>query len=400
MSYNIGLSGLRTTNQSLDVISQNIANVSTAGFKASRAELAALYSGGQAGGVEMQRVSQNFNKDGTKEFTGRDLDMAISGQGFFMVKDESGQMRYSRAGMFNKDANNYIVSSSGMRLQGYAADASGNLVNGVLTDLQISASSLPAQASTSLEFVANFKADAAIPTSATFNPTDSNSFNFSYSSDLYDSLGTEHTLTQYLVKTADNQWMAHYYLDGNPVDINGTGTNTQAITFNPDGSLNTPTSISLAYSPAGADPMNIDLSLVGSTQFAGDFSVARNATDGYPAGELTGLRVDESGVISAVYTNGRDRVQGKVILANFSNPGGLNQADSTTWTQSFASGTALMGEAGTGALGTLTAGAFEGSNVDLTAELVSLMTAQRNYQANAKSVSTADKLTQVLFNTL
>src|SRR5690606_9797968 len=250
MSYNIGLSGLRTTNQSLDVISQNIANVSTAGFKASRAELAALYSGGQAGGVEMQKVSQNFNKDGTKEFTGRDLDLAISGQGFFMVRDESGQMRYSRAGMFNKDANNFIVSPNGMRLQGYAADANGTLVNGVLTDLRVSASSLPARASNSLEFVANFKADAAVP-AAPFDLTDSNSYNFSYSSDLYDSQGTEHTLTQYLVKTNDNEWTAHYYLDGNPVDVGGTGVNSQTITFNTDGSLNTPTSFNLAYNPAG-----------------------------------------------------------------------------------------------------------------------------------------------------
>lgn len=400
MSYNIGLTGLRTTNQSLDVISQNIANVSTAGFKASRAELAALYSGGQAGGVELQRVSQNFDKDGTKEFTGRDLDLAISGQGFFILKDTNGQLRYSRSGMFNKDADNVIVSANGMRLQGYAADANGNLINGVLTDLRVSASSLPAQASTTLEFVANFKADASIPASAVFDPTDSNSFNFSYSSDLYDSLGTEHTLTQYMVKTADNNWTAYYYLDGNPVDVGGTGTNSQAITFNTDGSLATPTTISLAASPAGADAMNINLSLVGTTQFAGEFAVARNTTDGYPAGELTGLRVDDSGLVSAIYTNGRERIQGKVLLANFANPGGLNQADSTTWTQSFASGTALIGEAGTGALGTLTAGAYEGSNVDLTAELVSLMTAQRNYQANAKSVSTADKLTQVLFNTL
>src|SRR5690606_22325419 len=167
-----------------------------------------------------------------------------------------------------------------------------------------------------------------------------------------------------------------------------------------DGSLNTPTNLNLAYTPTGADAMNIDLSLVGTTQFAGDFSVARHATDGYPAGELTGLRVDESGVISAVYTNGRDRVQGTVSLANFSDPGGLSPADSSTWAQSFSSGTARIGEAGTGALGSLTAGAFEGSNADLTAALVSLMTAQRNYQANAKSVSTADKLTQVLFNTL
>src|SRR5690554_3066792 len=183
MSYNIGLSGLRTTNQSLDVISQNIANVSTAGFKASRAELAALYSGGQAGGVEMQRVSQNFNKDGTKEFTGRDLDIAISGQGFFILKDESGLMRYTRAGMFSKDADNFIVNASGMRLQGYGADANGNIITGAQTDLRISASNLDPQASTSLEFVANFKADAATPTAA-FDPADSNSYNFSYSSNL------------------------------------------------------------------------------------------------------------------------------------------------------------------------------------------------------------------------
>src|SRR5690554_5908177 len=218
MSYNISLSGLRTTNQSLDVISQNIANVSTAGFKASRAELAALYSGGQAGGVEMQRVSQNFNKDGTKEFTGRDLDIAISGQGFFILKDESGQMRYSRAGMFNKDANNYIVSAGGMRLQGYPANANGGIDTGAPTDLQISANKLPPQASNSLEFVANFKADAAIPTAA-FDPTDSNSYNFSYSSNLYDSQGVEHTLTQYLIKTADNEWTAYYQIDGQNVQL-------------------------------------------------------------------------------------------------------------------------------------------------------------------------------------
>lgn len=391
MSFNIGLSGLRTTNQSLDVISQNIANVSTAGFKASRAELASLYSGGQAGGVEMANVSQNFSKDGTKEFSGRELDMAISGQGFFMVRDESGQTRYTRAGMFSKDANNFITGNGGMKLQGYGVNADGTLNNGVLTDLKVNAGTLPAKASSELEFVANFKADSEVP-AVPFNATDANSFNFSYSSEVFDSQGGAHTVTQYLRKTADNTWDAHYQVDGVAVQ-------TQQITFGADGSLLTGSPVNLTHTPTGgAAAMNITVAMLGTTQYAGDFSVSRNATDGYPSGELAGLRVDEDGSVSAIYTNGRDQLQGKVALANFSNPGGLSQADNTTWTQTFSSGQAMIGAAGTGVLGSLTPGAYEGSNVDLTGELVNLMTSQRNYQANAKTISTSDQLTQVLFN--
>jgi flagellar hook protein FlgE len=400
MSFNIGLSGLRTTNQSLDVISQNIANVSTAGFKASRPELAALYSGGQAGGVEMSNVSQNFSKDGSKQNSGRALDMAISGQGFFQVKDQNGQNRYTRAGMFNKDADNFITTSNGMRLQGYAANAEGILNTGVITDLAVNATNLPANASTSLEFTANFKADApTIDTAANpFDPADAASYNFSYSSGVFDSLGNEHTLTQYFVKESDNTWRSHFYMDGAAM----AAPADQAITFNTDGTLATPNpaTVALTHAPAGADPMAVTLDLRGSTQYSGEFSVTRNATDGYTAGEMTGLRVDDDGTVSAVYNNGRTRVQGQVVLANFTNPNGLAQADSTTWTETFASGQALTGVAGTGALGTLTPGAYEDSNVDLTGELVNLMTAQRNYQANAKSVSTADQLTQVLFNNM
>ncbi len=396
MSFNIGLSGLRTTSQSLDVISQNIANVSTAGFKAGRPEMAALYAGGQPGGVEMSNVSQNFSKDGTKQNSGRDLDMAISGQGFFVMKDDNGQMRYSRAGMFNRNADNLITNAGGLTLQGYAANADGSLIDGAMTDLRINATTLPARASTELEFVANFKADAAaVPTGLAFDPNDVSTYNFSYSADLFDSLGNEHTFTQYMRKTGDNTWEAHYFVNGNlrPGD--------RTITFAEDGSMSAPAGpIAFEFDPPGAEPMNIAVSMAGTTQFAGDFSVSRNATDGFSSGELAGLRVNEDGSIYAVYTNGRDRLQGKVILANFTNPNGLAQADATTWTQTFASGTALVGAAGSGALGTLTPGAYEESNVDLTGELVNLMTAQRNYQANAKSVSTADQLTQVLFNKL
>lgn len=398
MSYNIGLSGLRTTNQSLDVISQNIANVSTAGFKASRPELAALYSGGQPGGVEMNNVSQNFGKDGNKNFSGRELDMAISGQGFFIVKDQNGQDRYTRAGMFSKDANNFVTTANGMKLQGYGVNANGDLVPGVLTDLKVQAATVPAQASTSLDFVANFKADAPVPAVAPLDPNDTNTYNFSYSSEVYDSLGNEHTLTKYMVKTSANTWDVHMYMNGAAM---GAPT---SVNFNSDGSLNTPAGpVALTYDPSattGADVMNFDLNLTGTTQYAGDFAVTANATDGFASGDLTGLRVDEDGSVSAVYTNGRDRLLGQVVLANFANPGGLSQADSTTWTKSFASGDAVTGTAGTGALGTLTPGAYEGSNVDLTGELVNLMTAQRNYQANAKSVSTADQLTQVLFSNM
>lgn len=400
MSFNIGLSGLRSTNQSLDVISQNIANVSTAGFKASRPEMAALYSGGQPGGVEMSNVSQNFSKDGSKQASGRDLDMAISGQGFFILRDDNGQERYTRAGMFNKDADNFIINASGMRLQGAGVNADGDLVPGVQTDLRINAVNLPARASTSVEFVANFKADAAVPGTAPFDPEDATSYNFSYSTELFDSQGNEHTLTQYLVKTAANTWVPHYYINGAQDDMT-VPPPPHSISFHPDGTLDGPTTVDIGYvNPTGADDLGITLDMTGTTQYAGNFSVNRNATDGYATGELAGLRVNDDGSIYAVYTNGRDRLQGQVMMANFANPGGLSQADNTTWTQTFASGTATTGAAGTGALGTLTAGSYEDSNVDLTGELVNLMTAQRNYQANAKSVSTADQLTQVLFNTL
>lgn len=395
MSFAIGLSGMKASTKELDVISQNIANSATAGFKSARAEFAALYSGGKAGGVEMNNISQNFDTDGTKEFTGRSLDMAISGDGFFMVKDESGQARYTRAGMFSRDAENYITSADGMKLQGYGVNANGDIVNGVLTDLQVGTGSVPAKASTELEFKANFKADAAtIPAVPAFDPADSNTFNFSYSSDVYDSLGNKHTVSQYLVKNAPNDWTAHYY-------VNGSANTTANVTFNPDGTLATPAAPTpINFAPPGADPMSVGMDLTGSTQYSGDFSVSRNETDGYTSGELSGLEVSDDGMISAVYTNGRTQLQGQVILANFANPGGLENANGTSWLQTFDSGNPLFGAAGTGTMGGLTSGAYEGSNVDLTSELVKLMSTQRNFQANSKSVSTADQLTKILFQSM
>lgn len=395
MSFSIGLSGLRAVNQELSVISNNVANASTAGFKSSRAEFAAIYGGGQAGGVEMNNVSQNFDRNGDVTRTGRGLDLAISGSGFFVLKDSNGQTSYTRAGMFQRDASNYLTTASGTRLQGYTTNEAGELQSGVVGDIQVKAGSLPAKPSDSLEFVANLKADASIidQTAHPFDPAKSDSFSYSQSSKVYDSLGVEHTLTQYFVKTGDNTWQVNYA-------FNGTQTGTPVtMVFNTNGTLKTPTTAPvLSLAPAGAEPIALKADLARVSQYASDFNATRNQSNGYAAGDLTGVRVDADGGVYATFTNGQSLLQGQVVMANFTNPNGLVQANNTTWQQSFSSGQPVLGAPGTGTLGTLTAGAYEASNVDLTGELVSLMTSQRNYQANAKTISSADKMTQVLFN--
>lgn len=414
MSLSIGLSGLRATNESLNVISHNIANVSTAGFKGARAEFAAVYGGGQAGGVAVSNVSQDFGRDGDVVNTGRALDLAISGNGFFMTS-QNGQMSYTRAGTFNRDADNFIVSGSGQRLQGYMANEDGQLMQGVLTDLRVEAGSLPAKASTKLDFTANLKADAVVPTAA-FKVDDANSYNFSQSSEVYDSLGSRHVVTQYFVKVDDNKWQQHVYVDGAPLNPGGgnppKSKPAATIIFDTEGKIKNvvgtnavvdpkdPKKNILVFNlaPAGAKPMKISMSPSDMTQYASDFSVSRNQADGYTAGELAGVRFESNGDMYAVFTNGQDQLKGKVAMADFANPNGLRQGNDTSWQQSFASGGPIVGDPGTGTLGSLTAGAYEGSNVDLTGELVNLMTAQRNYQANSKTISTADKMTQILFS--
>ncbi|HFK2925551.1 lateral flagellar hook protein FlgEL [Aeromonas hydrophila] len=410
MSFSIGLSGLRAVNQELSVISNNVANASTAGFKSSRAEFAAIYGGGQAGGVEMNNVSQNFDRNGDVTRTGRGLDLAISGSGFFVLKDSNGQTSYTRAGMFQRDPNNYLTTANGTRLQGYTTNDAGELQSGVVGDIQVKAGSLPAKPSDKLEFVANLKADASqidvTPPTATppgsyvFDPKKSETFSYSQSSKVYDSLGTEHTLTQYFVKKNANEWDVHYTFNGTDVTPSGE----VAMKFDPNGKLipgpapGSTIPASLALAPAGASPITLQLDMSRVSQYASDFNATRNQSNGYAAGDLTGVRVDADGGVYATFTNGQSLLQGQVVMANFTNPNGLLQTNNTTWQQSFSSGQPVLGAPGTGTMGSLTAGAYEGSNVDLTGELVSLMTSQRNYQANAKTISSADKMTQVLFN--
>ncbi|KHT62905.1 flagellar hook protein FlgE [Photobacterium gaetbulicola] len=399
MSFNIAMSGLNTTSQELNTISNNIANVSTVGFKSSRAEFSALMNGGMGGGVELASLSQSFNEGGFS-MTGRTTDLAIGGNGFFVLQGEDGAYTYSRAGMFNQDKDNFLVNSAGLRLQGYTTDNNGNLLTGTVGDIQVKTGSVAAKATDRVDFSANLDAGASIIVDENgdrilFDPEDSDSFNSSYTTTVFDSLGNEHTLTQYFVKTGENEWEVHYAMNGEVME-NESG---QALQFDESGKLVDPTgNINLTYAPEGAAEMNIALSMTGSTQFGSEFAVSTNRSNGHTSGELTGISIDDSGMVFANYSNGEQMLQGQIVLADFPNSGGLMQVSNTGWSATQASGQPLIGVPGSGTLGGLYSGYIEESNVDLTGELVGLMTAQRNYQANAQSLSTQQQLTQVLFN--
>ncbi|PSU32296.1 flagellar hook protein FlgE [Photobacterium lutimaris] len=399
MSFNIAMSGLNTTSQELNTISNNIANVSTVGFKSSRAEFSALMNGGMGGGVELASLSQSFN-DGAFNMTGRTTDLAIGGNGMFVLQGEDGAYTYSRAGMFQQDKDNFLVNSAGLRLQGYTTDSNGNLQTGSVGDIQVSTGSVAARATDRVDFAANLDAGASVIVDENgdripFDPEDSDSFNSSYTTTVYDSLGNEHTLTQYFVKTGENEWEVHYAMNGEVMEAESG----QVLEFDENGKLVEPTgNIGLTFAPEGAAEMNIALSMTGTTQYGSEFAVSTNRSNGHTAGELTGITIDDSGMVFANYSNGEQMMQGQIVLADFPNTGGLMQVGNTGWSATQASGQPLIGVPGTGTLGGLYSGYIEESNVDLTGELVGLMTAQRNYQANAQSLSTQQQLTQVLFN--
>ncbi|MGY2572209.1 flagellar hook protein FlgE [Vibrio sp. C8] len=396
MSFNIALSGLNASNQELNTISNNIANSSTTGFKESRTEFGSVYNGGQAGGVQVNGISQNFDSLGSIAGTGRSLDMALTGGGFFVIQEGNGQMSYSRNGAFSMDANGYIVSNTGGNLQGYQVDGNNNLLEGSVGNLKIDSASLPAKATDSMTFTSNLDSRSDIVDTATypFDPSDVNSYTNSYTTPVYDSLGNEHTLTQYFVKTADNEWAIHSVVDGDTANV----ITESPVTFDTTGKLTSNPSYTVTANAAGANPLDVTIDISSLSQYGSDFVVSQNSANGYTAGDFADIRIESNGMVYATYSNGQSLLQGQLVLANFTAPQELLQTSNTSWTQTFASGNPVYGVPGTGQFGELASGALESSNVDLTSELVSLMTAQRNYQANTKTISTSDQLMQSLFN--
>lgn len=397
MSYSIAASGLNAVNEQLDGISNNIANAGTVGYKSMTTEFSAMYAGTQAMGVSVDGTAQSISRGGSMVSTGNALDMAFNDDGFFMLRDSAGNVTYTRAGSFNTDKDGYIVNASGDYLQGYPVDANGALQTGTVTDLQINTGSLPAQATSSLTFSANFNAaDVTIDTKAVpFDPTNAASYNSTYTTTVYDSLGNEHAVSQYFTKTADNSWEVHYTFDGT------TQPGSTALTFDEQGKLVTPgAAVPMTFSAPGAAPIEMTFDYAACTQYGSAFSVTTNVADGYASAEQNGVQVDGDGKVYATYSNGERMLQGQVVLATFPDENGLQAVSGTAWMETGESGTPLVGAPGSGTFGALSTGMLESSNVDITSELVDLMTAQRNYQANTKVISASSELDQALFQAM
>lgn len=433
MSFNTALSGLNAASTDLNVTGNNIANVGTTGFKSSRTEFADLYAASMLGtgrnavgsGVITQSVSQQFTQ-GNLTSTGRSLDLAISGNGFFMVSD-NGSRLYTRNGSFNTDANGYIVDGSGNRLQGYGVNGNGSVVNGVITDLKVDTANQPPSPTSKITSTLSLNSAASTPTNATFDPADSDSYNWSTSVDIYDSQGNSHTMTNYFVKDSSNNWTMHTLVDGrSPTDPTSTTPLTSQLSFNSAGQLTGISSTGMtvnadktmtltgwvpaAITDSTTDPVTwgangaagatggISLDLTKTTQTNAAFAVTAVTQDGYATGQMSGLSVDVDGQMYATYTNGQSKVIGQLVLANFANTQGLTPVGSTAWKQSLASGEAVIGTPTSGTLGSVGSGSLEESNVDLTAQLVNLIVAQRNYQANAKTVQTESTISDTIIN--
>ena len=406
MPFRIALSGLNAASQDLQVTGNNIANSSTVGFKSSRTEFADLFSASFAGvskvaigrGVRLASVTQEFSQ-GTVDFTGNNLDLSINGQGFFLLSDGGAQI-VSRAGAFQVDRDGYIVNALGHRLQTYRAlDPAGNAFTlGTPSDTQLTIGASPPQSTSNMDVSVNLQADTPDLGPGVIDNLDPTTYSYSNSMTVYDSLGASHTSTIYFRKTGNNQWDVGHYIDGNLVTTGGAAAST--VTFNPDGTLNTGGTITYdAYNPGlGSNPINITLDLQNTTQFGGNFSITSLTQDGFTTGRLSGIQVDEKGVLAANFTNGRFDVLGKVALANFTNPNGLAQLGDNSWAETLGSGPIQLSEAGAGTIGLLQAGGLESSNVDVSAQLVNLIMAQRSFQANAQVISTADAATQAILN--
>jgi flagellar hook protein FlgE len=400
MSFDIALSGIQAINEQLEIVSNNIANSSTYGFKSSRANFASMYAGAQPSGVEVGSTTQFIGVNGSTQTTGRALDASIQGRGFFVSRDQSGVTSYSRVGIFNVDKSGYLIDNFNRQVQGYGPTNGGAL--GVPGSIQVPTGQIPAVASTTLTYVGNMSADWTVPAVLPFNPANSQTYNMVKQSVLYDSLGTKHTVSQYFVKAAApaNTVVVHYGFDNAPP----LAADTDTLNFTPTGQLvplvPPATRPTMTVPAPGAAPLNFTINYTGTTQFAGAQTTTTNEPDGYRSGVYIGVVLGTDGSVIAKYDNDKQQVVGTIALATFANEGALSPISDTSWVANSDSGAALVDPPGTGLNGKLATSTLEGSNVDVTAELVGLMTSQRNYQANSKVISTENAMVQALMQAM
>lgn len=419
MAFQHGLSGLNGATTSLDVIGNNIANASTVGFKQSEAQFSDVYANSLSGassnhigiGTTVMAISQQFTQ-GNISNSSNPLDMAINGNGFFRMSN-NGVVSYSRNGQFHVNSDGFIVNGNNVNLTGFAADATGNIIASAPQNLRLQTADITPQATTKFEAGLNLDSREQVPaTIPTFNANDVDTFDYTTSGSIFDSLGNQHVLAFFFQKNAANSWNLFASVDGEttpagvPVGVTLNGGASAALTFDTNGHLTAPAapiavSVDLATidpSNGAATPLDFELDLSTATQFGAKPGVNALVQDGFTSGRIAGFNVSDLGIIRGNYTNGETRTLGQVALANFSNPQGLSPLGGNLWAETADSGQPLVGVPGSGTLGVLKSAAVEDSNVDLTTELVKMITAQRIYQANAKTIETQDAVLQTLVN--
>jgi len=401
MSFRTAISGIRAATADLTTIGNNVANANTTGFKASRTEFSDVFATSSTGvssnatgqGVNTARVAQQFTQ-GNITFTDNNLDLAVSGNGFFVMDDDGAQV-YSRDGALGIDRNGFVVNANGQKLKAFSADSTGN-ITGSLTTLQISTANTSPSATTTVNFGANLDSQESVPGVTPFDANNNSTFNSTTATTVYDSLGGSHLLQLYFVKTGSGTWNMHSTIDGT-----STGA-ASALAFNTAGGLTTPAGGTLtipSFTPAGGGAaLNLTLDVSEMTQYGAAFGVNRVTQDGYTTGRLAGVDIDASGNVFARYTNGQATVQGQVALANFANPQGLRSLGRNNWAETFEAGSVLVSAPGTASAGTIQSGALEDSNIDLSEQLVKLIVAQRNFQANTQVIQAEDQANQAIIN--
>ncbi|QEA12591.1 flagellar hook protein FlgE [Comamonas flocculans] len=416
MGFQQGLSGLNASSKNLDVIGHNIANSSTVGFKASRAEFAEMVataigtaSTGNAGiGVQVDAIAQQFTQ-GNITVTGNNMDLAINGDGFFKIQQPDGSYAYTRAGNFKLDNQGYVVTNNAGKVLGYPVDPDTGLRSSSTPEPLVfpTGAPIPAKQTENARISFNLDAratDAAGDPTATppIDPTPRSTYGTSIN--VYDSQGVATTVSLYFEKNGSNTWDVYTELDDPGATPPVVATPVGQLVFDGTGKITSGSPLSLSVDPASANPNNpptsftVSVDLSGSTQFGTKWSVSESTQDGYTAGQLTGINIGNDGTIMTSYSNGVTRAEGQIALASFRNTQGLADIGNNLWVETYASGQPTMGAPTDGAFGSLRSGALEDSNVDLTAELVNMMTAQRAYQANAQTIKTQDQIMSTLVN--
>ncbi|WP_145595430.1 flagellar hook protein FlgE [Yersinia aleksiciae] len=416
MGFSQAVSGLNAASSNLDVIGNNIANSATSGFKAGSVSFADMFAGSQTGmGVKVAGITQDFN-DGTATTTNRRLDLAISQNGFFRMQDSSGGIFYARNGQFKLDADRNIINMQGLSLTGYPATGTPPTIQQGANPvpLSIPQDMISAKATTSGSMVANLTSTHDIvPATPAFDPDKPDTYSFVNNMTTYDTLGNRHEINVYYVKRTESS------VDGNAWDVYTRDSSANpaqtapllrgSMLFDTNGALKTVTN---GASPStdftltipmgivnGATAAPFTLSVAGTKQqnTGTDSIVSQNQT-GYAAGEFTGFQINNDGSVVGTYSNSQTQLLGQIVMANFANPEGLASEGDNVWRETLASGNPMLGTAGGGGFGTLTSGALESSNVDLSKELVNMIVAQRNYQSNAQTIKTQDQILQTLVN--